>query len=111
MTAKEALDLAIREYEKENLEDENNQWVKNVLDGLKKARQDLDRLRELEKKIIELKPVTIKKDDYISEQWDEDEEWRTYRCPSCKGSIKSYMHGFSYSYPKHCSCGKKIKWE
>ena len=34
MNSKEALKLAILEYEKDLEFDENNQWVKNVLKGL-----------------------------------------------------------------------------
>ena len=36
MTSKEALELAILEYKKDLEFDENNQWVKNVLKGLRK---------------------------------------------------------------------------
>ena len=35
MKSKEALELAILEYEKDLETDENNQWVKNVLKGSK----------------------------------------------------------------------------
>ena len=49
MESKEALELAILEYEKDLETDENNQWVKNVLKGLKKCQQDLDRLEEYRK--------------------------------------------------------------
>ena len=55
MNSKEALKLAILEYEKDLENDENNQWVKNVLKGLKKSQQDLDRLEKLEKVIKFLK--------------------------------------------------------
>ena len=48
MTSKEALKLAILEYEKDLEFDENNQWVKNVLNGLKECQQGLDRLEQLE---------------------------------------------------------------
>ena len=41
MTSKEALELAIEEYEKDLEYDVNNQWVKNVLKGLKECKQDL----------------------------------------------------------------------
>ena len=60
MNSKEALKLAILEYEKDLEFDENNQWVKNVLKGLKECQQDLDRLEKLEtgnaklKKVIEI---------------------------------------------------------
>ena len=49
MNSKEALELAILEYEKYLETDENNQWVKNVLKGLKEIKQDLERLEVLEK--------------------------------------------------------------
>lgn len=55
MNSKECLDLAILEYEKETVYDENNQWVKNVLKGLKEVKQDLDRLEQLKKAIGILK--------------------------------------------------------
>ena len=55
MTSKEALKLAILEYEKDLEFDENNQWVKNVLKGLKECQQDLNRLEKLEKVIDFLK--------------------------------------------------------
>ena len=54
MTSKEALELAILEYEKDLEFDENNQWVKNVLKGLKECQQDLDQLekhRKIEEEI------------------------------------------------------------
>ena len=47
MTSEEALKLAILEYEKDLETDENNQWVKNVLKGLKKCQQDLEVLEML----------------------------------------------------------------
>ena len=52
--SKESLKLAILEYEKDLETDKNNQWVKNVLKGLKKCEQDLDKLdqyKQLEKEI------------------------------------------------------------
>ena len=49
MTSKEALKLAILEYIKDLKTDENNQWVKNVLKGLKECQKDLERLEKLEK--------------------------------------------------------------
>ena len=47
MTSKEALKLAILEYEKDLEFDKNNQWVKNVLKGLKDGQQDLEVLEIL----------------------------------------------------------------
>ena len=55
MTSKEALELAILDSEKDLEEDENNQWVKNVLKGLKECQKDLERLEKLEKVIDFLK--------------------------------------------------------
>ena len=49
MTSEEALKLAILEYEKDLETDENNQWVKNVLKGLKECQQDLEVLDILKK--------------------------------------------------------------
>lgn len=49
MNSKEALKLAILEYEKDLEFDENNQWVKNVLNGLKECQQDLDQLEKYRK--------------------------------------------------------------
>ena len=57
MNSKEALKLAILEYEKDLEFDENNQWVKNVLKGLKECQQGLDRSEKLEKVIDILKEV------------------------------------------------------
>ena len=49
MTSKEALKLAILEYEKDLETDENNQWIKDVLKGLKECQQDLKVLEILKK--------------------------------------------------------------
>ena len=57
MNSKEALKLAILEYEKDLEFDENNQWVKNVFTGLKECQQGLDRSETLEKAIDILKEV------------------------------------------------------
>ena len=54
MNSKEALKLAILEYEKDLEFDENNQWVKNVLKGLKECLQGIDKFekhREIEKEL------------------------------------------------------------
>ena len=50
MTSKEALKLAISEYEKDLITDKNNEWVKSVLKGLKECQQDLEKLE----KVIEI---------------------------------------------------------
>ena len=65
MTSKEALKLAILEYEKDLEFDKNNQWVKNVLKGLKDGQQDLEVLEILknylyydnENHFIKMKPT------------------------------------------------------
>ena len=54
MTSKEALKLAILEYEKDLETDENNQWVKNVLKGLKECQQDLEVLEILKRKSVDI---------------------------------------------------------
>lgn len=51
MNSKEALKLAILEYEKDLEFDENNQWAKNVLKGLKKCEQDLEVLDIIKRSI------------------------------------------------------------
>ena len=51
MNNKEALKLAILEYEKDLEFDENNQWVKNVLTGLKECQQDLEVLDIIKRSI------------------------------------------------------------
>ena len=69
MTSKEALELAILEYEKETIDDENNQWVKNVLKGLKEVKQDLDRLETLIsilQKFIDEEEYFVLHDNYLS---------------------------------------------
>ena len=43
----EALEAAILEYEKDLKEDSNNQWLKDVISGLKSIRQDLKQLEIL----------------------------------------------------------------
>lgn len=47
MTSREYLELAILEYEKDLEFDKNNQWVKDVLKGLKECQQDLEILEIL----------------------------------------------------------------
>ena len=51
MTSKESLELVILEYEKDLEFDENNQWVKNVLKGLKECQQDLEVLDIIKRSI------------------------------------------------------------
>lgn len=52
MTSKEALKLAILEYEKDLETDENNQWVKDVLKGLKECQQDLEILNIIKESVF-----------------------------------------------------------
>ena len=51
MNSKEALKLTILEYEKDLETDENNQWIKNVLKGLKECQQDLEVLDIIKRSI------------------------------------------------------------
>lgn len=44
--SKKALELAILEYEKDLEYEETNQWVENVLKGLKEVKQDLEKLEK-----------------------------------------------------------------
>ena len=61
MTSKEALELSILEYEKDLEFDKNNQWVKNVLKGLKECQKDLEQLEIYEKFTIpNLKNLILK---------------------------------------------------
>lgn len=46
MNSKKALELAILEYEKDLEYEETNQWVENVLKGLKDLKQDLEKLEK-----------------------------------------------------------------
>ena len=55
MTRKDALRLAISEYEKDLRTDKNNEWVKSVLKGLKECQQDLEILEILIKNTIIIK--------------------------------------------------------
>jgi len=48
MTSKEAVELARREFETDFEYDENNEWLKRVIRGLKEAEKDLDKLSQLE---------------------------------------------------------------
>lgn len=57
MTSKEALELAILEFSKDFEEDTNNQWVKNVIQGLKEAKQALDRLEALNEVLHNNEPM------------------------------------------------------
>lgn len=49
MKSKEYLELAIIEFEKEQYDDPNNEWLKSVIKGMKECKQDLERLEKLEK--------------------------------------------------------------
>ena len=49
--SKKALELAILEYEKDLEYEETNQWVENVLKGLKDLKQDLEKLEKENKEL------------------------------------------------------------
>lgn len=51
MTNKQALELAILDYENNLKTDENNQWVKKVLKGLKEVKQELEKLEKDNQKL------------------------------------------------------------
>lgn len=69
MNGKKALELAILEYEKDLETDENNQWIKNVLKGLKEVKQDLEVLEILNNySFID----TILKNNYVDIPCDYD---------------------------------------
>lgn len=51
MTSKEAVELARREFETDFEYDENNEWLRRVIEGLKQAESDLEIL-EILKHII-----------------------------------------------------------
>lgn len=68
--SKKALELAILEYEKDLEYEETNQWVENVLKGLKDLKQDLEKL-EKENQQLNQTIQTIRqntRNDYISHQ-------------------------------------------
>ena len=74
MESLEALELAILEYKKDLEEDSNNQWVKNVLQGLKEVKQDLERLEEL-KKVIKFLSKYFEVDKVNKCYWFNMGEW------------------------------------
>lgn len=55
--SKEALKLAIFEYEKDLEYDDDNQWVINVLKGLKELKQDLENLEKENQELLVNKNV------------------------------------------------------
>ena len=55
MTSKEYLELAIKEFEKEQEEDPNNEWLKRVIKGMKDCKQDLEVLEILKDNLFEEK--------------------------------------------------------
>ena len=59
MTSKEAVKLAYIEFQKDLDYDENNQWLKNVIEGLKEAEKDLEVLETLKPR-ISLKDKSLK---------------------------------------------------
>lgn len=49
MKSKEYLELGIIEFEKEQNDDPNNEWLKRVIEGMKDCKRQLDRSENLEK--------------------------------------------------------------
>lgn len=60
--SKKALELAIFEYEKDLEYEETNQWVENVLKGLKEVKQDLEKLEKVIKILEDNLQLVLKKD-------------------------------------------------
>lgn len=53
MTSKEAVKLAYKEFQKDFEDGEAiNQWLTNVIEGLKQAEQDLDMLETFKKHLV-----------------------------------------------------------
>ena len=86
ITSKEALELAILDSEKDLEEDENNQWVKNVLKALKECQKDLDRLEIYEKFTIpNLKNLILKL--YNNEELTREEYEIIFEIMSLKNEV------------------------
>ena len=68
MTSKESLELAILEYEKDLETDENNQWVKDVLKGLKECQQDLEILNIIKSSIYNKEIHKYKLSETLNDQ-------------------------------------------
>lgn len=86
ITSKEALGLAILDSEKDLEEDENNKWVKNVLNGLKECQKDLDRLEIYEKFTIpNLKNLILKL--YNNEELTREENEIIFDIMSLKNEV------------------------
>ena len=86
MNSKEALKLAILEYEKDLEFDKNNQWVKNVLKGLKECQKDLERLEIYEKFTIpNLKNLILKL--YNNEELTREENEIIFDIMSLKNEV------------------------
>lgn len=89
--SKESLKLAILEYEKDLETDKNNQWVKNVLKGLKKCEQDLERLEELEKENQKLKEIIKANFGYEKGFTYCDQVYFNYNAPVMEEEIKEVL--------------------
>ena len=74
MTSREALKLAILEYEKDLEFDKNNQWVKDVLKGLKECQQDIEVL-EIIKKVFNYKSVQKFVENMTQDDFFKVKEW------------------------------------
>lgn len=65
MTSKDAVKLAYIEFQKDFEEgEETNQWLKNVIEGLKQAEKDLEALEIIKKKLIDVQDIIYTTDDY-----------------------------------------------
>lgn len=114
MESKEALELAILEYEKDLEFDENNQWVKNVLKGLKESQQGLNRLEEYRKieKEIDIDLITLFK-AYSNGFYVRGEKEKQYidfqnylNANAFKNKEMFYGHEYCYQYVKLYDYGK-----
>ena len=77
MTSKQALELAILEYKKDLETDENNQWIKDILKGLKECQQDLKVLEILNiiKRFMMIGVDVIREDDINrKKEWLENDK-------------------------------------
>ena len=68
MTSKEAVKLAYIEFQKDLDYDENNQWLKNVIEGLKQAEKDLEVLEILKNKNVN---ICLIKDCYSLQDYND----------------------------------------
>ena len=127
MNSKKALELAIFEYEKDLEYDDDNQWVINVLKGLKEVKQDLEKLekenQELKNTILSLELDTcipeLKKENQelkekatpkkpIAHHYEEvgEKPYIKYSCPKCHNK-----HQLMKNIGNYCPyCGQRLDW-